>query len=108
VTNVPAELLAASDALATEILAPPLRHWYRLPADARPAYWALFDAALSCEPGALGRVRSRMVRGALRMANPRLGRVGHITIAGLLTIPWLAAGVGSRIRRLRPARLSRT
>jgi hypothetical protein len=91
VRSVPPAILATSVALPTDILAPPLRHWYRLSPDARIAYWACFDAALESAPGVADRARSSLVRTALRMAGPGIGVGGHTIITAILSVAWVAA-----------------
>jgi hypothetical protein len=85
---VPKELLDDSAALPTYVLAPPLRHWYRLGADARTAYWQLFDVARQREPWAADRPRSRIVRAGLRMTKPGMSAARHALVSGLLSVAW--------------------
>lgn len=48
--GVPAGLLVGTNSLARDIVAPPLRRWDRVPANARPAFRALAAAARSAQP----------------------------------------------------------
>jgi glycosyltransferase involved in cell wall biosynthesis len=101
VGRVPPALLASSDALARDIVTPPLARWSRVDRAARPAFWMLAAAAIRAQPdlvrhadGALGRLalgrvlarpgsdpdpRTRAALAIARLmdvlaATPRLGR----------------------------------
>ena len=60
--------LAATDALAEDILEPPLRAWDAFPASARPAYWQLLGEAAERDPRLPSRARRRATRLALWVA----------------------------------------
>ncbi|MFL5779412.1 MAG: glycosyltransferase family 2 protein [Chloroflexota bacterium] len=68
VSAAPADLLRASDALAREIVEPPLRRWSRVPASAREPYWSLVGAAVAADPELPSRGTTPMSRLRLRLA----------------------------------------
>ncbi|HYK95362.1 MAG TPA: glycosyltransferase family 2 protein [Candidatus Dormibacteraeota bacterium] len=101
---VPAQLLSASDALSADILLPPLRFWWRLPLDARIAYWSLFAAARRLAPDSVRNAPGWMGAVGLRSASPTMGAVRHAVLSAILTIGWGAELAGALARaRLRRA-----
>ncbi len=96
IDHVPATVMAASDAVTTELLEPAAGHWSSLAGPARRAFWVLFDAARRADTRAPSRARRRPVRLVLRLATvPVLGRP-----AGGLLLRIGSAGVAAA-RRLR-------
>ena len=51
VAATPADVVRRSEALETGLLRPPARHWTRLDAAGRDAYWRLVRTALAARPG---------------------------------------------------------
>ena len=101
VVSVPSRYLAASQALARDLLEPPLRFWRRLDDPARAAYGLLVKAALAADPACIER-RPLAARIALAAGLRRRDRFGHAVAASLLTLEWLAEGAMRRVRRIMP------
>lgn len=98
IAALPSRYLAASDALARDILEPPLRRWSGLDEAARSAYWRLLETALAADPGAVGRRPFLARRGLAAGIRSRYGR-GQTTAALLLSFQWLGEGFRRRLRR---------
>jgi glycosyltransferase involved in cell wall biosynthesis len=67
VASVPARHVAASDALARDILEPPLASWSGVDGAGRAAYWRLLDGARVADPAVVDKLGTRG-RLALRIA----------------------------------------
>ena len=102
VTSTPARLIAGSDALARDILEPPLGRWFRVDRAGRDAYWRLFATALRMDPAVTSRMRgwpARLMLGIVRRWPNGTGR----KIADVLLIPAGVATLAMALaRRLRP------
>lgn len=98
VAALPGRYLAASDALARDLLEPPLRYWPRRDAATRAAFRRLGAAALSADPGCVRR-RPRIARLGLDLGLGRAGGVAHAAAAAVLWAQWLAEGVARVVRR---------
>ena len=68
VAGAPAGLLANIDGLARDIITPPMHRWSQVPADARPAFWALATAARNVQPDLPRHARNSLERWALERA----------------------------------------
>jgi Glycosyl transferase family 2 len=68
VAGLPASYVTASDALARNVLEPPLRRWNRVGDAGRAAYWRLFDAAAATDPDLARHGSNRFDRLGLRLA----------------------------------------
>ena len=66
VAELPPGTLLRSDALARDIIEPPLRRWPRVVPRGRPAYWSLAATALAAEPDLARHADSPIARWALR------------------------------------------
>jgi glycosyltransferase involved in cell wall biosynthesis len=101
IATVPNELVSASDALTRFIVEPPLARWNHVPAEARAAYWSLFDAALAADPELLDRGSSRLARFALRLKPQRGGlrRPMAIAILGVDRVLGIARLGAARVAR---------
>ncbi len=109
VVGVPPGLLANADGLARDIVAPPLRRWGRVPANSRPAYWALAAAAASAQPDLARHAANPIERLAITVvldgggrARRRLAMVA-LRMLGVAVVPVRVAGalrrrVGGLIR----------
>jgi glycosyltransferase involved in cell wall biosynthesis len=91
--------LARTASLARDILEPPLRGWSGLDEAGRIAFGRLADAVLALDPKTPRR-RPPLARLGLWLGLRRHGGAAHRLAALLLTIQWLAEGVGRRLRRL--------
>lgn len=98
IAGLPGRYLAVSDALARDILEPPLRRWSGLDEAGRSAYSRLLETALAADPGAIGR-RPFIARQGLAAGIRSRGGLGHTVAALLLTFQWLAEGLRRRLRR---------
>lgn len=98
VAEMPGRYLAASDALARDLLEPPLRYWSRLDQAARAAFRRLAETALVADP-ACARRRPPVARIGLELGLGQAGRVPHAAAAALLRAQWLAEGVVRLVRR---------
>jgi hypothetical protein len=99
--TVPNEFLAGSDALAKHIVEPPLGRWSRVPADARAAYWSLFEAAIKADPGLPDRGGSPLARFGLRL-RPQRGGLRRRVAIGILSVDrvlGIARLLASRVAR---------
>jgi hypothetical protein len=96
VGDLPARYVTVSDALARNILEPPLRRWHRVREPARAAYWRLFETALRADPGVPGKGS-----GPLAVLGLRFAAADHRTRAAALL---MAARVATAIRRRLPLR----
>lgn len=100
--TVPAGYLAASDALARDIIEPPLARWFRVPSSARAAYWSLFAAATAADPGLAAHGSNRIARLALRLAGKDGGGIRRSLGIGLAMPARFATWFGRRRRRRKP------
>lgn len=101
IKSVPPELLAASDALARDILERPLRRWTKLPRDAHTAYWSLFTTALRADPDLPYRERRPLARLALLLVSRDHGWIRRLAATVLLLGASLATALQRRLRALR-------
>ena len=69
--TIPAASLAATDALARDLIEPPLRRWPRVAPTARPAFWSLAAAALAADPKLATRGSNPVARRGLALALQR-------------------------------------
>ena len=100
ITAAPDDLVARSDAVLERLLRPPLAHWDRVPADARPAYWSM-ARALPSETVVPGRIfRSPLERAALGIGRRYPGRAGTMLANGVAA----SAPVARRMLTLMPGR----
>jgi len=90
--------LAAGDALARDILEPPLRRWRRVDGAGRTAYGDLAATALAVDPGAVGR-RPFLARLGLAIGLGRRDRASHLVASILLTGQSRAESLVRRLRR---------
>ena len=87
VAALPAGTFASSDALARDIVEPPLRRWPAVATSARPAYWALLATALAAEPRLASHASSPPARWALdRIVRSGPGSAREAAIATLMTL----------------------
>jgi len=100
VATVPGRYLQASDAVARDLLEPPLRHWRGLDGRARGAYVGLVETALGADPACAAR-RPFLARMGLAAGLHARSRFAHLVAAALLTVQWFAEGVARRLRRSR-------
>jgi glycosyltransferase involved in cell wall biosynthesis len=100
--TVPGGYLAASDALARDIIEPPLARWFRVPPSARAAYWSLFAAGTAADPGLAGHGSNRVARLALQLAGDERGGIRRWLAIGLAMTARLATWFGRRRRRRMP------
>lgn len=98
VAAVPARYLQSSEALARDLLEPPLRHWRGLDGQARAAYLRLVETVLSADPACAAR-RPFLARVGLAAGLHARSRLVHLVAAALLTVQWFVEGVGRRFRR---------
>ena len=102
VGSVPPEALAASDALAHDIVERPLRRWARVPREARPAYWSLLGAALTADPDLPRRERDPLARLALVILGRGPDGPRRVLATGLLRGSSAVRTVRQRFGRLVP------
>ncbi len=98
VAATPPALLAASDALAVDILAATLRRWQRVNRAGRDAFWRLLATARTADPAVASRPRGAITRLALAAALRRPGPTGGTAAALLLGTARLGAGIARRVR----------
>jgi hypothetical protein len=98
VAGPPGTFLATSQALARDLLEPPLRRWGRLDEAGRAAYWRLVDTVLAIAPRAPRR-RPPLGRLGLTTGLRWRNRFGSTVATALLALQWLADGLGRRLRR---------
>jgi glycosyltransferase involved in cell wall biosynthesis len=96
-TVVPSTVVSgAREAIAAEVVQPPLRSWDRLPGSARAGYWELAAAALEIDPLLARSGGRRLSRAALRLAVLPPAPITHRLAAFVL---WVARALS----RSRPA-----
>lgn len=107
VAELPPGTLLRSDALAREIVGPPLERWTRVVPAARPAYWSLAATALAAQPDLCRHAGSPIAAWALRdvLRSPsgprRTGAIAVLMGLRLATAPLqLPRLVGAVRRRL--------
>jgi hypothetical protein len=103
IAEVPAGLLAASDALAVDILEPPLHGWGRLDAPARRATWSLVRAAARVDPDGWRRASDPLARVSLRLAMRRSTPNRRRAAVAIMRLDRLAAGLRRWLRRAKHA-----
>ena len=69
IAGLPASYVTASDALARNVLEPPLRRWNRVGDAGRTAYWRLLEAAAATDPDLARHGSNRFARLGLRLAS---------------------------------------
>lgn len=101
VRSVPAETLAASDALARDIVEPPLARWGNVSASGREAYWSLLGAARDADSSLARRERDPLARSALAIVGRGRDGPRRVLATGLLraSLAFRLAGRGLRPRR---------
>jgi hypothetical protein len=93
IAAAPAPWLRATDALARDMIEPPLQRWNRVPVAAKPAYWSLATAAIAADPDLAGRASTRLTRLALGLVLGRPGTLRRSVGIGLM----MASGIGVRV-----------
>jgi glycosyltransferase involved in cell wall biosynthesis len=73
VAAVPPDEVAASDALARDVLQAVLLRWHRVDRAGRRAYWRLFSTALAADPAVIRRMASPVARAVVRIGRPAEG-----------------------------------
>ena len=105
--GLPARYLVGSDAMARDIVEPPLRRWHRVDPAARAAYWRLFDTALRIDPGLARHGANSPARLALRLLSNSRSAPARAVAIGLLLAVRLSWGAGVLLKRgaavIRPA-----
>lgn len=97
--GLPARYLVGSDALARDIVEPPLRRWHRVHPASRPAYWRLFDTALRIDTGLARQGANPPARLALRLVSASRTRLARAAAIGLLLAVRLSWGAGVLLKR---------
>jgi glycosyltransferase involved in cell wall biosynthesis len=97
--GLPARYLGGSDALARDIVEPPLRRWHRVHPAARAAYWRLFDTALRIDPMLARHGANPPARIALRLLSRSRTRLARAAAIGVLLAVRLSWGAGVLVRR---------
>jgi glycosyl transferase family 2 len=103
IAAVPPAWLQATDALARDILEPPLRRWRQVPAPARPAFWSLAARAHGLDPDVPRHGSSPVARMALALARPDRAAVLRATGVALLMAARTATAVRRRMEPAEPA-----
>jgi hypothetical protein len=101
IAEAPPGLVAGSDALARDILAPPLHRWLTLAPPARAAAWSLVETAARVDPRAGERGGSIVARTALRAALRKPRRASRGAVLAAMLGDGLLAGLAGSARCLR-------
>jgi hypothetical protein len=101
IAGLPATYVTASDALARNILEPPLRRWGRVGDAGRAAYWRLFETARGADPNLVRHGANPFDRLGLRLAVG--GRSGvRLAAARVLLLAARFVVLGRRVARMAP------
>jgi hypothetical protein len=98
VAATPSSLLAASDALAIDLVEPPLRRWHRVDRAGRAAYWRFVERAERAVPGLRSRLQSRRGRLALSLAAQLPRPIGRPAAGVILAVARVVAAISGRVR----------
>ena len=107
VVAAPPGLVAASDALARDILAPILHRWATLAPPARAAARSLLDTAARIDPAAGEKAGGTLANAGLRTALRRRSGPARTAALAVMTLDGVIAGAAARARALR-TRLGRS
>ncbi|HTK46105.1 MAG TPA: glycosyltransferase family 2 protein [Patescibacteria group bacterium] len=97
VTGLPPGYGGASDALARNIVEPPLRRWHRVAPAGRPTFWRLFETALEVDPDLPGKGASPLARLGLRIAATRRNPAARRLSSALLVLARVLNGIRRRL-----------
>lgn len=98
IADLPGPYVAASDALARNVLEPPLRRWNRVGDAGRAAYWRLFEAARALDPDLVRHGSNRFDRLGLRLAAGGRSGVRLAAARALLLVARFVALAGRALR----------